>query len=215
MVKVSIDTTRLKVDLEAAKKAVTPLADPVNRKALIDAALAGLVNCLREHFRYKESLPQKISGFPWFGQSHPKRYFWSGTSGSSLSEMIRITKSDPATLSGEVSIPSSALARLLSSNPAPIRPTPPRKYLAVPASPAAAAFQGMPHDFPSTLKFSYSSTPSGKRLPSLVEAALSPSQTPSPIYWLIRSANPPTDPTALPSDSAFVAAVSSALRSAL
>ena len=74
-------------------------------------------------------------------------------------------------MEGQVSVNSPALAHKLSTNPPEIKPKGGRRYLAIPASPIAAAWDGMPRDFPGGLRFAFSLTPDGHWLPSLIAAA--------------------------------------------
>ncbi|MBQ8124459.1 MAG: hypothetical protein IJ173_01100 [Kiritimatiellae bacterium] len=199
--------------LKEAEKAVDKLFLPASRKTLIEAANAGLVNGLRRYFRQREQLPSRKDGFPWFGQSYPKSYFWYGTRGTSVAERIRITLSSPTRLVGQVTIASPALARMTAENPQPIRPKGGRRYLAIPASPLAANWSGMPRDFPGGLRFAYSRTPDGNWLPSLVAAsnvkragkgvggvvAGGKKGSGTVAYWLVHKVNPRRDRTAMPS----------------
>ena len=74
-------------------------------------------------------------------------------------------------MEGQVSVNSPALAHKLSTNPPEIKPKGGRRYLAIPASPIASAWDGMPRDFPGGLRFAFSLTPDGHWLPSLIAAA--------------------------------------------
>ena len=199
--------------LKEAEKAVDKLSLPASRKTIIEAANAGLVNGLRRYFRQREQMPGRKDGFPWFGQAYPKSYFWYGTRGTSVAERIRVTLSSPARMVGQVTIASPALARMVAEHPQPIRPKGGRRFLAIPASPLAANWSGMPRDFPGGLRFAFSKTPDGNWLPSLVAAsnvkrsgkgsggvtASGKKGAGSVVYWLVHKVNPRRDRTAMPS----------------
>ncbi len=207
------DLKEFETALKEAEKSVDKLFSPTNRKTLIEAANAGLVNGLRKYFRQREQMPSRKDGFPWFGQTYPKRYFWYGSRGTSVAERIRITLSSPARMVGQVKISSPALARMVSDHPQPIRPKGGRRYLAIPASPLAANWSGMPRDFPGGLRFAFSKTPDGNWLPSLVAAsnvkrtgkgaggvAVGGKKGSGEVaYWLVHKVNPRRDRTAMPS----------------
>jgi hypothetical protein len=86
-----------------AKKVYQKLDETTSRKTLIEAGNKGLLNALLKHFAMREKEPRKNSGFPCFGQQYPKRYFWRGTRGLSVSEKTRITLSSPSRMEGQVS----------------------------------------------------------------------------------------------------------------
>ena len=102
---------------------------------------------------------------------------------------------------------------MTAENPQPIRPKGGRRYLAIPASPLAANWSGMPRDFPGGLRFAYSRTPDGNWLPSLVAAsnvkragkgagggvAGGKKGSGAVAYWLVHKVNPRRDRTAMPS----------------
>lgn len=219
----------LESGLQGAGRAAEALLRPESRKAIIEAANAGLVNGLRRHFRQRERAPGRSDGFPWFGQAYPKRYFWYGTRGTSVAERIRVTLSDPERMAGRMTISSPALARMVSPNPGPIRPTGSRRCLAIPASPLAAGWTGMPRDFPGGLRFAFSRTPDGHWLPSLVAASNvrrtsrgaggvakgGKTGAGAVVYWLVHKANPRRDPEALPTAGEQRAAVRDAVAAAV
>mgnify|MGYP006931930845 FL=1 len=215
MITVSLDENTLERGLQAARKSFSCADNPAFRKTLVEAGVAGIVNALRKHFREREREPENRFGFPKFGQSYPKRYFWYGTRGTSVAERIRIVRTSPAALDGQVAVNSPALAHKLSTNPPPIVPKGGRKYLAIPASPEAAGWSGRPRDFPGGLRLAFSRVPgSGDRwLPSLVSATQKGAVSGSPQYWLVRKVLTRHDPQALPSNAALQDAAVSAIRS--
>lgn len=168
---INFDLQSFEASHKEVKKVYQKLDETTSRKTLIEAGNEGLLNALLKHFAMREKEPRKSSGFPCFGQQYPKRYFWRGTRGLSVSEKTRITLSSPSRMEGQVSINSPALAHKLSANPPEIKPKGGRRYLAIPASPIAAAWDGMPRDFPGGLRFAFSLTPEGHWLPSLIAAA--------------------------------------------
>ena len=155
MITLSLDENTLERGLQAARKSFSCADNPAFRKTLVEAGVAGVVNALRTHFREREREPENRFGFPKFGQSYPKRYFWYGTRGTSVAERIRIVRTSPAALDGQVAVNSPALAHKLSTNPPPIVPKGGRKYLAIPASPEAAGWSGRPRDFPGGLRLAF------------------------------------------------------------
>ena len=198
------------------------------RKTLIDAGQAGLINCLRSHFAQREREPHQNTGFPAFGQSFPKRYFWRGTRGNSVAEKLRVVYSSPDRLEAHIAIDSPALAHKLAPNPPDIRPTGGRKYLAVPANPAAAGWTGRPKDFPGGLRFGYTYVPNLEHwLPALFAARNYKNKSGKAsakdgksgqndlVYYLIRHAKTRHDPRALPADDVALSAVQSAVARAL
>jgi len=195
-----------------------------------EAAAAGVRNALIKHFRARQAEPRNHAGFPAFGQVYPSRNFWFGVRGDSVAEAV----SQPV-LHGagyaEININSPALAHKLAKSPPPITPKGDRQYLAVPAAPAAAAWEGMPRDFPVRMKFGYAPTPEGRWLPALVaednwfvrsksgkQKRVSPDAKNArgirqPIFWLIRKARTKHDPRALPgTDTLRTAAEKAAAR---
>lgn len=168
---VEFDLQAFEASENEADKAFRKFGEEPSRKAMIDAANEGLISALRKHFSQREQEMPKSTGFPWFGQHYPKRYFWRGTRGTSVAEQIRVTISSPSRLIGQVSINSPALAHKLSMNPPEIRPKGGRRLLAIPANPIAASWDGMPRDFPGGLRFAFSKTPDGNWLPSLIAAS--------------------------------------------
>ena len=220
MLSLSIDSKALESSRKQAAKVIGTLGEHASRKTIIEAADAGLLNALRRHFAEREKEPHKTAGFPSFGQSYPKSYFWRGTHGDSVSERTRVTLSSPSRLEGRVTIASPALAHKLDPNPPDIKPTGGRKYLAIPASPIAAQWDGMPRDFPGGLRFAFSKLPDGHWLPSLVAASRhrvrgQKGEENAVCYWLVHKVRTRHDPNALPSQSAQTAAVTSAVRSAV
>ena len=165
-----IDMLAFERSEEEAKKVINILGEHPAKKTMIEAGNQGVINALRRHFAQREKEAPKSTGFPWFGQHYPKRYFWRGTRGNSVAEKIRVTLSSPSRLEGQVSIDSPALKHKLSTNPPPIKPKGGKRYLALPANPIAAQWDGMPRDFPGGLRFAFSKTPDGHWLPSLIAA---------------------------------------------
>ena len=220
MLSLSIDPKALEASRKQAAKVIGTLGEHASRKTIIEAADAGLLDALRRHFAEREKEPHQTAGFPWFGQSYPKSYFWRGTNGDSVSERTRVTLSSPSRLEGRVTIASPALAHKLDPNPPDIKPTGGRKYLAIPASPIAAQWDGMPRDFPGGLRFAFSKLPDGHWLPSLVAASRhkvrgQKGEENAICYWLVHKVKTRHDPNALPSQSTQTAAVTSAVRSAV
>ena len=76
---VEFDLQAFEATKKEAEKAFRKLGETPARKVLIEAANDGLVNALRRHFAMREQEMPKSTGFPWFGQPYPKRYFWQGT----------------------------------------------------------------------------------------------------------------------------------------
>ena len=232
MVEVSVDSKALEASMNGAEKAIKFLEDPETRKTLIEAGNEGLMNALRKHFASREKEPHSTFGFPWFGQSYPKKYFWRGTRGTSVAEKMKVTLSSPARLEGRITIESPALAHKLDPSPPEIKPKGGRKFLAIPANPTAAQWDGMPRDFPGGLRFAFSKLPSGAWLASLVAAAnykrsqkgktkLVTSDNGGEegenevVYWLVHKVETAHDPNALPKREAQTLATSSAIRIAL
>lgn len=152
MPRLTFDVNAFQASSKPLEKLLESLDKPATRRVIIDAASASLVNALRSHFRHLESQPHSTASFPFFGRSFPKKHFWYGNRGTSVAERIRIasTSVDGQTVFGQstIAIDSPALKRQLSHNPPPITPKNGRKFLAIPASPLAASFSGMPRDFP-------------------------------------------------------------------
>lgn len=230
---IDIDFHRFEQSRAEAEKVIEKLDRGPSRKAIIDAGTEGLISALRKHFAQREGEMPKSSGFPWFGQRYPKKYFWRGTRGTSVSEQIRVTLASPSRLLGQVSINSPALKHKLATNPPDIRPKGGRRYLAIPANPIAASWDGMPRDFPGGLRLAFSKTPDGHWLPSLVAASnykkrskKSGSESKSfggsanaganeVVYWLVHKVKSRHDPAALPTQRAQTNAVTSAVRTAV
>ena len=199
---------------KAVEQQITQLDRPESRKELIEAANQGVINALRRHFADRQKEQPKSTGFPWFGQVYPKRYFWRGTRGTSLAEQIQVKLSSPSRMEGVVGIDSPALKHKLAANPPPITPSGGRRYLAIPANPAASEWKGMPRDFPAELAFRYRPTPDGHWLPCLVadsnyrkangrlassgKGGRSGEQT--VVYWLVHQVRTKHDPNALPTE---------------
>ncbi len=154
-----------------------------------DGAAKAVYECIREHFRKKQSEPHTWEGTKNFGHSG----FWSGESWSVREQtFLQPVSSDTAT----VVIRSAGLKRKLNPQ-GPITPKNGKKYLALPATEAAYKFRAMPRDFPG-VKFTFThfpGDPQDHKRPALVN------DTGTPIYWLARKTNPKADPTALPSDT--------------
>ncbi|MGN0854300.1 MAG: hypothetical protein ACI4R9_02130 [Kiritimatiellia bacterium] len=215
-----------------AEKVFQKLGETPARKTIIEAANEGLVDALRRHFAMREKEMPKSTGFPWFGRSYPKRYFWRGTRGNSVSEKIRVTQSSPEQLQGQVTIDSPALKHKISDNPPPIKPKGGKKYLAIPANPISAQWDGMPRDFPGGLRLAFSKTPDGHWLPSLIAARNykrrkkdgSESNRVSRngnagendiVYWLVHKVRTRHDPNAMPDHRVQIEAATSAVRAAV
>jgi len=226
---IEIDDAQIK----AAAKSVSFLEDDANRKTVIEAANEGLVDSLRRHFAAREKEPHSIGWWNLGQGTFPKRYFWRGTRGTSVSEKIRTTLISPARLETTVSIESPELVHKLDRNPPPITPKGNRKFLAIPASPVAAQWTGMPRFFPGGLRFAYSKL-LGRWLPALVAASnykksgskakrnrLAPDGTDGKpgenevVYWLVHKVKTRRDPRALPSPQDQHSAVRSAVAAAV
>lgn len=230
---VEFDLQAFEATEKEAEKMFNKLGETPARKTIIEAANEGLVNALRRHFAMREKEMPKAAGFPWFGQRYPKRYFWRGTRGNSVAERIRVTLSSPARLVGQVSIASPALAHKLAENPPPIKPKGGRKYLAIPANSIAAAWDGMPRDFPGGLRFAFSMTPDGHWLPSLIAAenykhrakrsgrerkkfdGTGNAGANDVVYWLVHQVKTRRDMSAMPAQRVQTTAVTAAVRAAV
>ena len=217
---------------EAAEKVINALQERPAKKTMIEAGNEGLMSALRKHFAEREKEPRNNSGFPAFGQSYPKKYFWRGTRGTSVAESMRISKSDEEQLVGMVTIPSPALAHKLDPNPPDIKPKG-KKFLALPANPIAAQWNGMPRDFPGGLRFAFSRTQDGHWLPALiaaqnyakknrktgeVKAAFGKGANTGEnevVFWLVHKVKTRHDPKALPPHDAQVSEATSAVRTAV
>lgn len=231
--KIDIDLHLFEASRDEAEKVINKLDRGPSRKALIEAGNEGVINALRRHFSQREKEAPKSTGFPWFGQRYPKRYFWRGTRGTSVAEKIRVTLSSPARLEGQVSIDSPALKHKLMDNPPPIKPKGGKRLLAIPANPIAAQWDGMPRDFPGGLRFAFSKTPDGHWLPSLIAAQNYKHKAKKSgreskkfdgtgnagenevVYWLVHKVKTRRDLAALPSHSAMVKASETAIRTAV
>ena len=226
---IAIDDAQIK----AAAKSVSFLEDDANRKTVIEAANEGLVHALRRHFAAREKEPHSIGWWNLGQGTFPKRHFWYGARGTSVSEKIRTTLISPARLETTVSIESPELAHKLDRNPPPVTPKGDRKYLAIPANPVAAQWTGMPRDFPGGLRFAYSRL-FGHWLPALVAASnykkygakakrnrLASAGTDGKsganevVYWLVHKVKTRHDPRALPSPQDQHSAVRSAVAKAV
>ena len=199
---------------KAVEQQINQMDRPESRKELIEAANQGVINALRRHFADRQKEQPKSTGFPWFGQVYPKRYFWRGTRGTSLAEQIQVKLSSPSRMEGVVGIDSPALKHKLAANPPPITPSGGRRYLAIPANPAASEWKGMPRDFPAELAFRYRPTPEGHWLPCLVADSKyrkangrlassgkgGRSGELTVVYWLVHQVRTKRDPNALPTE---------------
>lgn len=226
---VEFDLQAFEATKKEAEKAFQKLGEMPARKVLIEAANDGLVNALRRHFAMREQEMPKSTGFPWFGQPYPKRYFWRGTRGTSVAEQIRVTLSSPSRLVGQVSISSPALAHKLARNPPEIRPKGGRRYLAIPANPVAAGWDRRPRDFPGGLRFAFSKTPDGNWLASLVAAGNYKRKdgrlamtgrggkdgANDVVYWLVHKVRTRHDPHAMPTQESQLNAATEAVRMAV
>ena len=179
---------------KAVERTVDALDRPEARKELIEAANKGVVNALRRHFAARQQEQPKSAGFPWFGQVYPKRYFWRGTRGMSLAERIGVKLSSPSRMEGVVGVDSPALKHKLAANPPPITPSGGWRYLAIPASPAAAKWDS-PREQPEELSFAYRPTPEGRWLPCLVADS---GRRLDVAWWLVHRVRTKRDPNALP-----------------
>ena len=215
------------------EKVIKKLDQDPARKDLIDAANEGLIVALRKHFALREKELPKSSGFPYFGQRYPKKYFWRGTRGTSVSEQIRVTLASPSRLVGQVSINSPALAHKLASNPPDIKPKGGKRYLAIPANPIAASWDGMPRDFPGGLRLAFSKTPDGHWLPSLIAASNYKHRVKKTgretkqfndkanagqnevVYWLVHKVKTKRDLSAMPTAQNQTNATTAAVRTAV
>ena len=191
MLAIQLDEKTLEKSVKATRKSFSLTENPALRKTLIEAGIEGIVNALRQHFKAREAEPENRFGFPKFGQSYPKRYFWYGNRGLSVAEQIRVSFTSPNSLTGQVSIKSPALAHKVARNPPLIIPKGGRKYLTIPASPAAAAWVGSARDFP------------GNKDKSVRH------------WWFVRRVQTAHDPRALPTNQELQAAASKAIKSAL
>lgn len=229
---IEFDEQAFSASQKEVEKVIKKLGEEPAKKTMIEEANEGLVNALKRHFSMREKEQPKSTGFPWFGQRYPKRYFWRGMRGLSVSEKVRITLSSPSRLAGQVSIKSPALAHKLATNPPPIRPKGGRRYLAIPANPIAAAWDGKPRDFPGGLRFTFSKTRDGHWLPSLIAAANykrrrkdgSESKSFSGkgnagendvTYWLVHKVQTRHDPRAMPTQNTQIESVTRAVSTAI
>ena len=109
--------------------------------------------------------------------------------------------------------------------------------MAIPASPIAAAWDGMPRDFPGGLRFAFSKTPDGHWLPSLIAAANYKKRLKDGserkgfnkegltrganagandvAYWLVHKVKTRHDPNAMPTHAVQQDAATSAVRMAV
>ena len=213
---------------QVAAKNIQFLENVDNRKTVIEAADSALVVSLRKHFSEREK-EHHVVGWWNRGLVYPKRYFWRGTRGTSVAEKIRTTLVSPQRLEAIVSIDSPALKHKLSPNPSPIRPKGGRKFLAIPASPQAAQWTGMPRDFPARLRFERWRRPDGSWISALIARA--PFLTKGGrlakgdqkrrggqgqvVYWLVHQVRTRHDPNALPSNSTMQSAVNVAVATAI
>ena len=216
---------------EGVKRWLRVLTSNGTRKTVLEAGARAVTVEARAHFGRRESEPRDNSGFPRFGQSYPRSGFWKGKRGKSVAEQIQAPVIDVEGGTAEVAIDSPALAHKADPNPPPIRPKGGRKYLAIPANPLAAAFEGMPRDFKiqGGMKFGFSYTPEGMMMPALVandnyfrrasrgrkagQMQLvdplkrgSPQATEGggkPLFWLVSKVQTRHDPEALPEQGAL------------
>lgn len=225
-VEITFDERLFDETRKAVERHINQLNRPECRKELIEAANQGVVNALRRHFAERQKEQPKSTGFPWFGQAYPKRYFWHGSRGNSLSDKIR-KSSFPSRMEGWVGIDSPALKHKLAVNPPPITPKGGRRYLAIPANPNAAEWEKEPRNFPAELAFRYRPTPDGHWLPCLVaesnykkvngrlassgKGGKSGEQT--VVYWLVHQVRTKRDPNALPTEEVMKDSATSAVAS--
>lgn len=214
--------------IAAASKNVCFLENEDNRRELIEAANAGLAMALRRHFAAREREPHVVG---WWnnGATYPKKKFWSGNKPPSLSASIQTTHHSPARMETTLSIKSPALAHKLDPNAPEIRPGPGKKYLAIPASPEAAQWDGKPRNFPTELRFTRWRRPNGSWIAALVarSAFLTKSRRVAEgnqkrrygqgqvVYWLVHQVRTRFDPAALPSHEDQTLAVNNAVSSAI
>ena len=208
---------------QVAAKNIQFLENEGNRKTVIEAADSALVASLRRHFADREKEPHVVG---WWnrGLAYPKRYFWRGTSGTSVAEKIRTTLVSPQRLEAQVSIDSPALKHKLANNPPPIRPKGGRKFLAIPASQQAAQWTGTARDFPYKLRFERWRRPDGSWISALIarqnfltksgKAKLRQGQG-QVVYWLVHQVRTRHDPNALPSNPVMTSAVNAAVANAI
>lgn len=223
-VKVEINEAQI----AAASKNVCFLENEDNRRTLIEAANEGLASALRRHFAAREREPHVVG---WWnnGATYPKRYFWRGTRGNSVAEKIRTTLISPARMETIISIDSPALAHKLDPNAPAIRPGPGKQFLAIPASPEAAQWTGMPRDFPTKLRFERWRRPNGSWIAALVarsaflnkggrlakEGQKKRRGQGQVVYWLVHQVRTRFDPAALPSPADQALAVNNAVATAI
>ena len=192
---VKIEITLPKEHLNAALSTLKGLQN-LPRTAL-KAATYTLVDTLKHHFKTRQNQAQTTkAGFPNYGQTYPHRYFWYGVKGNSVAERIRQPTLDQTTLRATIPIDSPPLAHKLNINPPPIRPKGGRRYLAIPASAAAARHPGRAPEFPVPLHFGLATPPQKKHT---FPALLDPENRPH--YWLVRTVRTRHDPLSLPSST--------------
>ena len=217
---IDIDRAAFDASRKEADRAVARLGEPAARKLMLESAHGGLIKALQRHFSAREKEPH-ATGWWNVGQTFPKRYFWRGTRGDSVYEKIKVSAFDIEKMESVVTVESPALKHKIAKNPPAIRPKG-HRYLAIPASAAAANWQGMPRDFPGGLRIAHSRTPGGRWLLSLVAARSTnrkspnpPTATPQPLYWLVHKVKTRHDPNALPPKADQIAAATSAVKSAI
>ena len=75
--------------IRAVEKAASILKDDANRRTITEAANAGLIAALKRHFAARERESHAVGWWNLGAGDVPKRYFWRGTRGTSVSERIR------------------------------------------------------------------------------------------------------------------------------
>lgn len=212
----------IELDDAAVRRRLEDVASPETRRAVVEAAGEEVRQAALQHFRARQQEPEKTEGFPKFGESWGKRYFWAGSGGNSVAEAV----GQPVYNAGEgtvtIAIDSPALAHKADPSPPPILPKGGRRNLAIPANARAAAWAGMPRDFDpggGGMAFGFALTPDDRWMPALiakrnhlravtrgkrkgaVEKAAADKATQgvgAPQYWLVRSVQTRHDPRALP-----------------
>lgn len=215
--------------IRAVEKAASLLKDDANRRTITEAANAGLIAALKRHFAARERESHAIGWWNLGAGDFPKRYFWRGTRGTSVSERIRTALIVPSVMEATVAIDSPELAHKLAQHPPPIKPKGGRRYLAIPATPAAAQWTGQARDFPGGVRFAFTQM-TGIWLPCLVAASNyrrsngrlasggkgGKTGANTVVYWLVKKVNTAHDPRALPTleerREAVTKAVSAAVR---
>ena len=212
----------IEIEDRQAREALARLKRPDLLQTAVEAAGAEVRKAAIEHFRNREKAPENTSGFPKFGQAFGKKGFWSGTRGTSVAEAVGAPAWNGSDGTVTIPIDSPALAHKADPNPPPIKPKGGRQFLAIPANARAAAWAGMPKDFPvpGGMKMAIVPTPEGRSMHALVAqenflrtiqrgrragervvAAAGKATTGAmqPQFWLVRKVMTKHDPYAMPS----------------